>query len=155
MRLVGSSIPGAVERDAALHLLSERAVLTRMLCCELCEAKELPDRRVNTAYSMLLTWIAQNFPEDFPEPMRLSPRPSHGLNRTAVPDEGRHLLAEIVDGARVGEALYMWNIQDIRSEAARAEAALRERLENYWAHHGNAVRPPWFFDGKWPSIEGD
>jgi hypothetical protein len=31
--------PGAVERDTALRRLSERAVLTRMLCRELLEAK--------------------------------------------------------------------------------------------------------------------
>jgi hypothetical protein len=35
MRLVASSNPEDVNRDQALHLLTERAVLTRALCREL------------------------------------------------------------------------------------------------------------------------
>lgn len=152
MRLVRSSVPGAVERDAALRLLSERAVLTRMLCRELLEAKEaLPDRRVDTAFSILLRWIAENFPES----VRTEPHASDGLDRMTVPEAGRHLLAETTDGARVGEALFMWLTADTMMDADHDKAILRERLESYWAKHPLAVRPPWFVDDKWPSSESD
>lgn len=152
MRLVRSSVPGAVERDAALRLLSERAILTRMLCRELLEAKEaLPDRRVDTAFSMLLSWIAENFPES----VRTEPHASDGLDRMTVPEEGRHLLAEIADGAQVGEALFMWLTADTRMDADHDKAILGERLDGYWAKHLLAVRTPWFVDDKWPSSESD
>jgi hypothetical protein len=152
MRLVRSSVAGAVERDAALRLLSERAVLTRMLCRELLEAEEaLPDRRVDTAFSILLSWIAQNFPES----TRTEPHPSDGLDRMTVPEEGCHLLAEIADGAQVGEALFMWLTAETRMDADHDKAILRERLENYWAKHRLAVRPPWSVDDKWLSSEDD
>jgi len=35
MRMVRSSVPGAMDRDRAIRLLTERAVLTRMICREL------------------------------------------------------------------------------------------------------------------------
>jgi hypothetical protein len=35
LRLVASSDPSAVDRDNAVHLLVERAILTRMVCHEL------------------------------------------------------------------------------------------------------------------------
>ncbi len=55
MRLVGSSEQGHLERDNAVHLLSERAVLTRMVCQELYESnEEFAGRRARTALSFLL-----------------------------------------------------------------------------------------------------
>jgi hypothetical protein len=154
MRLVESSVPGAVERDTALHLLSQRAVLTRMLCRELAEAKgRLPDRRVSSALSMLLSWITQNFPESIWSPLpsdgREHPRPSDGLDQMAVSDEGRGLLEEVREGTRVGEALFMVMTTD------SSTTVLQERLDTYWAKRAVAIRPPWFVDGKWPSSEND
>jgi hypothetical protein len=150
MRLVHSSVPGAVERDAALRLLSERAVLTRMLCRELVEAKgDLPDRRASTALSILLSWIAENFPQS----VRIEPRPSDGLDQMAVSEEGRGLLAEVREGAGVGEALFMLMTADSSIAAKHDKVILKDRLESYWAKHGVAVRPPWFVDSKWPSSE--
>jgi hypothetical protein len=150
MRLVSSSIPGAVERDAALRLLSERVVLTRMLCRELDEAKEQwPDRRVSTALSILLGWIAENFPEA----VRVSPRASDGLDQMAVSEESRALIAEVRDGAAVAEAYFMLMTADNSVAADHDKAVLREKLESYWTKYAVAARPPWFVDGKWPSLE--
>jgi hypothetical protein len=39
IKLVRSSIAGHVERDQALHLLTQRALLTRIICRELLESK--------------------------------------------------------------------------------------------------------------------
>jgi hypothetical protein len=140
VRRTGSSIPGAVERDTALRLLSERAVLTRMLCRELVESNgDLPDRRVSTALSILLIWIARNCPES----VKVEPHPSDGLDRMAIPEGGQDLLAEIREGARVGEAFFMFMTADTSRQAKHDEAVLRERLEHYWARHSVAVRPPW------------
>jgi hypothetical protein len=150
MRLIGSSIPGAVERDAALRLLSERAVLTRMLCRELLDAKaHLPDRRAVTALSMLLGWIALNFPES----VRVEPHASDGLDRMVVPEGGQKLHAEVLDGSQVAESLSFLMTADTTRQSAQDEAVLRERLASYWAKHGVAVRPPWFVDGHWASFE--
>jgi hypothetical protein len=141
-----------VERDAALRLLSERAVLTRMLCRELAEAKgRLPDRRASTALSILLSWIAENFPES----VRISPHPSDGLDQMAVAEEGRGLFAEVRAGAQVGEAFFMFTTADNSIAFEQDKAVLRERLESYWAKHAVAVRPPWFVDSEWPSLESD
>jgi hypothetical protein len=151
MRLVSSSIPGAVERDAALRLLSERAVLTRMLCRELDETKEQwPDRRVSTALSILLGWIAENYPEA----VRVSPRASDGLDQMAVSEEDRALLAEVHDGAAVAEAYFMLMTADTSFAADHDKVVLREKLENYRSKHAVAVRPPWFAGGKWLLPEG-
>lgn len=148
MRLVNSSVPGAVERNSELRLLSERAVLTRMLCRELVEAQgDLPDRRVSTALFILLSWIAQNFPQS----IRTEPHPSDGLDQMVVTAEGQGLLAEIREGAKVGEALSMLMTADSSIAAQHDKAVLRERLEIYWAKHAVGVRPPWFVDSKWPS----
>ncbi len=148
MRLVESSVPGAVERDAALRLLSERAVLTRMLCRELAEARgRLPDRRVSTALSILLIWIGRAFPH----PSGWEPRPTDGLDKLAVSEEGGGLLAEVRDGALVADALYLYMYADSTAD----KAVLSERLASYWTKHGAAVRPPWFIDDKWPSEESD
>jgi hypothetical protein len=53
-RLVNSSKPGEVERDQAVRLLTERAVLTRALCRELLESDgSFSDRRSSTALVLL------------------------------------------------------------------------------------------------------
>jgi len=119
-----------------------------MLCRELVEAQgDLPDRRVSTALSILLSWIAQHFPES------REPYPSDGLDQMAVTEEGQGLLAEVRDGAQVGQAFFMLMTADSSIAADHDKAVLRERLEIYWAKHAVAVRPPWFVDSKWPSLE--
>jgi len=81
MRLVESSVPGAVERDQAIHLLVERAVLTRLVCRELSYGVGgLPDRRSKTALFLLLQWIGGNLPE------RREPYPTDGIDQMVVPE---------------------------------------------------------------------
>lgn len=63
MRLVGSSIPGAVERDAGIYLLAERAVLTRAVRHELQESDGFLSRRPLVALGLLLRWIQDKFPK--------------------------------------------------------------------------------------------
>jgi hypothetical protein len=140
VRLVHSSVPGAVERDAALRRLSERAVLTRMLCRELLEADgRLPDRRVMAALSSLLSWIAQNCPES----VRVEPHPSDGLDGLEILEDERDLLAEVRNGAQVGEAFFMLMTADTSGAAEHDKAVLRERLESYWTKHAVAARLRW------------
>ena len=60
MRLVSSSILGAVEEDRAVRLLAERAVLTRAICCELRDENPDPGSgRSRTALGFLVEWIGQ------------------------------------------------------------------------------------------------
>jgi hypothetical protein len=54
----------------------------------------------------------------------------------------------VQDGAKVGEALFMFMYADSEHD----KTMLRERLETYWVKHAVAVRPPWFVDSKWPSL---
>ena len=144
MRLVSSSVPGAVERDAALRLLSERAVLTRMLCRELFQVKgRFADRRAYTALSILLNWIAEKFPGS------QWLRPTDGLDQMPLLEDARSLLAEIKAGTQVADAYFLKMNCDL------GDKELLECLESYWAKHAVAVRPPWFVDDEWPSMESD
>jgi hypothetical protein len=139
MRLVQSSNPGDVERDAAVRLLAERAVLTRAVCRELLDAGgEFAGRRPCVALSFLLQWIQENFPES----IRVEPRPADGIDRMVVPDGCRDLLQEIQDGAQVGEALFMLLTADTPTQSRGDEAVIRDRLAAYWAKHLAAVRAP-------------
>jgi hypothetical protein len=123
-----------------------------MLCRELLEAKgPLLDRRAVVALSSLLRWIGENFPES----ISVEPHPSDGLDRMAIPEGGLDLLAEVRDGAQVGEALFRLMTADTMLQSSSDKAVLQERLENYWAKHDKAVRPPWFVDGKWTIDDGD
>ena len=64
MRLVASSNPDAVARDQALHLLTERAVLTRAVCRELQDSVgDFGGRRPRTALALLLRWVQDAFPQ--------------------------------------------------------------------------------------------
>jgi hypothetical protein len=135
-----------VARDAALRLLSERAVLNRMLCRELIEANgHWPDRRSSTALSILLKWVAENFPDS----IRVEPRPADGLDQMIVSEEAQILLAEVRAGAQVGEAFFMLMAADNSIQSEHDKAILRERLANYSEHHAVAIRPPWFVEAKW------
>jgi hypothetical protein len=98
-----------------------RAVLTRILCRELVEAQgDLPDRRVSTALSILLSWIAQHFPES------REPYPSDGLDQMAVTEERQSLLAEVRDETQVGQAFFMLMTAD-SSIAANHDKAVTSR----------------------------
>ncbi|MGA9997673.1 MAG: hypothetical protein WBP93_19820 [Pyrinomonadaceae bacterium] len=141
-RLVESSKPGEVERDQAVRLLTERAVLTRSLCRELldCDGR-FSDRRSSTALSFLLQWVVRNLPES----VRVEPHPSDGIDIMVVPDDCQELLREIQDGAQVGEAFFMLLTADNSLQADGDRTTLRKRLDTYWATHSSAASAPSLF----------
>lgn len=149
MQLVESSHPGDVERDTAVRLLAERAVLTRTICRELEESPGgFADRRPCVALGFLLHWIVEHLPESFQfraaagNVCQREPRPSDGLDQMAVPAGCEVLLDEIRDGANVGDALAMLLTADTSTQASGDEAKIRERLSVYWAKHAIPVRAP-------------
>lgn len=138
-RLVNSSKPGAVERDHAIRLLTERAVLTRALCRELLDSDEFNStRRSGVALSLLLQWVAQNLPTS----VRVEPHPSDGIDVMTVPDDCKELVQEIKDGAQVGEALFMLFTADNSFQTDGDRASLRKRLDAYWLNHASAAPAP-------------
>jgi hypothetical protein len=141
-RLVKSSKPGAVERDHAIRLLTERAVLTRALCRELLDSAEfLNNRRSGVALSLLLQWVARNLPTS----VRVEPHPSNGIDDMAIPDGCEELLQEINDGAQVGESFFMLLTADNSFQADGDRATLRKRLDAYWTNHGSVAPAPSLF----------
>lgn len=131
-RLVDSSEPGAVERDHAVRLLTERAVLTRALCRELLDSNEcFTDPRPSAALSLLLQWVVQNLPQS----VHVEPHPSNGIDSMVVPDDYQELLREIRDGAQVGEALFMLFTADNSYQRDGDQATLQKRLDVYWMNH--------------------
>lgn len=149
MSLVGSSNPGDVERDTAVRLLAERAVLTRALCRELSESiGGFGSRRACVALSFLLRWIVENLPESFQfraaagNLCQRAPRASDGIDLMAVPAGCENLVQEIREGAQVGDALAMLLTADNPVQSTGDEAVIRERLAAYWASHGAAARAP-------------
>ena len=141
-RLVNYSKPSEVERQQAVRLLAERAVLTRAICRELLESDgQFSDRRSSTALSLLLQWIAHNLPQS----VRIEPHPSDGIDSMAVPADCSEVLREIRDGALVGEALFMLSTADNSLQADGDRARLRTRLDAYWTNHASAAPAPSLF----------
>src|SRR5262249_1113437 len=141
MRLIGSSNPGDVERDTAVYHLAERAVLTRAVCRELFEANgEFGGRRPRIALNFLMQWIQEYFPESVRQGTPLSYGIGYGTPQMAVPDDCGDLLQEIRDGASVSEALMMLWTADTEADASHDEAAIRDKLADYFAKHPSAVR---------------
>jgi hypothetical protein len=149
MRLVESSNPGDVERDTAVRLLAERAVLTRAVCRELVECSGgYAERRPCVALFFLFRWIHENLPESLEVHAAAGnvylrePRASDGIDRMAVPPGCEELVQEIRDGAQVGDALAMLLSADTPSQVRGDETAISDRLTAYWAKHATAVRAP-------------
>lgn len=129
LKLVRSSVTGAVPRDQAIALLAERAVLTRMVCRELLDTDiSRYDRRPITALHQLLQWIAITHADL----LQGEPCADDGLAAMAVPDGFEPLVAEITAGAEVCRALFMLTTADTASEVAADRARIRERLQEYW-----------------------
>jgi len=139
MRLAGSHNSDDVDRDTAVRLLAERAVLTRTLCRELLDvSKGFASRRPCVALSLLLGWVQQHLPQS----VRVEPHPADGLDAMVVPDGCRDLFEEIRDGAQVGEAFFMLLTADTSSQARGDEAVIRDRLTAYWAAHPSPAYAP-------------
>jgi hypothetical protein len=138
-RLVQSSKPGQVERDHAIRLLTERAVLTRALCRELLDSDGVFNtRRAGTVLSWLLNWVSYSVPDS----IRVEPHASDGLDSMVVPENCGELLQEIKDGARVCDDFFMLLTADnsIQSEGDRAR--IRKSLDAYWIEHEHAAQAP-------------
>jgi hypothetical protein len=132
MRMVRSSVPGAVERDQATRLLTERATLTRMVCRELLDSDiEMADRRPQVALLQLLRWFIDNIAAF----VRVETRAGDGLDQMIVPEGCQELVAEIGAGAQVCNALFMLMTADNGLQAQHDRAIIRDRLASYWAQH--------------------
>jgi hypothetical protein len=132
MRLVHSSVPGAVERDQAIRLLTERATLTRMVCRELLDSYiDKPDQRPQTALFQLLRWVDENMGEY----VHVSARADDGIEQMVVPDGYQGLFAEIGAGAKVCNALFMLMTADTGLQEQHDRAIIRDRLASYWAQY--------------------
>jgi hypothetical protein len=137
MRLVQSSVPGAVERDQAVWLLIERAVLSRAICRELEDSGgKLPNRRVLSALFFLLQWIERTLPEC----LRGEPYPKDGIEQMVVPAGYERLLQEIRAGAEVAHALFLYLMADSTADKVR----LPGLLASYWKECADPVQVPWF-----------
>ena len=132
MKLVRSSVAGAVERDQAIRLLTERAVLTRMVCRELLES-DLggADRRPETALYQLLRWINDNQAAH----IRVEAQADDGIDHMVVPDDYQDLVAEIRNGAQVCKALSLFMTADNQLQGDSDRALIRDRLAAYWERH--------------------
>lgn len=138
-RLVNSSNPGDVDRDKAINLLTQRAILTRAVCHELLDSdSNFGDQRPQTALVLLLQWIAQHMPES----VRFEPHASDGIDHMVVPDDCQDLLQEIRDGAEVCEALFMLLTADNRIQADNDRAMIQDKLDRYWANHRSFASLP-------------
>jgi hypothetical protein len=143
LRLVGSSNPGDVERDTAVRLLTERAILTRAVCRELLDdAPGFDGRRPCVALDLLLQWVQQHLQES----VHIEPHASDGLDKMIVPDKCRDLLQEIRKGAEVCEALFMLWTADTPREAEGDRARIRDALQAYWGEHPSAAAAPSVMD---------
>jgi len=139
MRLVRSSEPGAVEHDAALSLLAERAVLTRSVCRELAEAeKSYVTRRTQAALWGLLRWIGTNLPHS----VRIEPRAGDGIDQMIQPSGSEGLVAEIRAGASVCSAFFMLLTADTKLQADQDTVTLRSELDDYWSKHSAPAAAP-------------
>ena len=138
MRLVASSNPDDVGRDQALHLLTQRAVLTRSVCRELLDSGGVFNgMRPLTALALLSRWVKNTFPET--EPLGLAVW--DGLNDMVVPEGCEDLLREIQDGAEVCDRLVMLNYGDTCDVESDKEAIAKGR-DAYWKAHAQIVHTP-------------
>lgn len=138
MQLIASSKPGEVDRYAAIDLLVQRSVLTRLVCRELVDRTdgEFSRWRTGSALRFLLQWL-----EKLPGCEEYHGA-SYGIDSMSVPDDCLHLLEEIRDGARVCDALAMLQSADTQSDYMNDMMHIDEALEIYWHKHGSPALPP-------------
>ena len=139
MRLVASSNPGDVGRDQALHLLTERAVLTRSVCRELLDSGGVFNgMRPLTAIALLSRWVKATFPEIVPLGGLAV---SYGLDDMVVPEGCEDVLREISDGAEVCEALDLLiygDTCDVESDKEAIAKSSRRLLESSCSDRASA-----------------
>ena len=139
MRLVHSSEAGAVERDQAARLLTDRATLTRMVCRELAESDiNGLDRRPQAALYLLLRWIV----EQQSEHVRGEPRADDGLEQMIVPEGYEEIVSELKAGAQVCNALFMLFTADTALQATHDRERIQRHLVAYWERHSKPVSMP-------------
>lgn len=128
LKLVRSSLPGEVERDRDITLLTERAVLTRMVCRELADSDIGGyDRRPITALHQLLKWVFDNQRSH----VHGEPRADDGLDCMVVPKGLEALFSEIKAGAEVCNALFMLTTADTGLQVNSDRARIKDRLSAY------------------------
>lgn len=136
MKLVRSSVPGAVERDEAIRLLVERATLTRMVCLELRDSDiGRPDMRPQVALFHLLHWVDENMRQH----VHVEPRADDGIEQMIVPVGYQELVSEISAGAKVCDALFMLLTADSGLQAKNDRETIQDRLASYWARHRSPI----------------
>lgn len=137
MKLVRSSEPGAVERDAAISKLVDRAVLTRAVCTELRDGDGgFAHRRSRHALLLLLFWISDRQNEQ----VRGEPAADDCIDNMVVPKGYEPLVEEIKAGAKVCNALSMLLTADNGLQAERDRAVITKHLESYWQNHSVPFR---------------
>ncbi len=118
-----------MERDEAVRLLTERAILTRMVCRELADSDiRGSDRRPQTALFLLLRWIGENQSKH----VHVEPRADDGLEQMVVPEGYAELVPEIEAGAKVCNALFMLFTADNGIQAENDCAVIERLLAAYW-----------------------
>lgn len=128
---------GSVDRDNAIQLLGERAVLTRAVCLELRESQnELAGRRPCAALSLLCRWIMANCKES----VRVEPNCVDGIEAMAVPKGYEALLEEIREGSCVGDAFCMLLTADTPTQQQGDEQRLLDRLQAYFSKYPSPTR---------------
>lgn len=139
MELAASSALGEVDRYAAINMLLQRAVLTRLVCQELITKNsdgEFCGWRANIALGFLMQWIkslpgsGQYFHASF------------GIDSMTVPEDCLHLIDEIRDGAEVCDSLLMLQSADTASDVVNDLMHIEEGLEVYWRKHQSPAWPP-------------
>ncbi len=136
-RVVHSSEPGAVERDRAIWLLTDRAILTRLVCRELLEATQRTGRRPVAALDFLLAWVNQHFASF----VHVEPHARDGLESMVVPQGCETVYEEVVDGTEVCEALFMAMTADSPNALKRDLERLDAVLAHYMEIHGAPATP--------------
>jgi hypothetical protein len=137
MSLVASSNPDDVGRDQALHLLTERAVLTRAVCRELLDSGGVFNgMRPLTALALLFQWIHGTFPQS-----GHTDSPWHGLDDMVVPEGCEDIVREIRDGAEVCDLLILFKYGDTCDYESDREA-IAKSLDAYWKAHDQIVHTP-------------
>src|SRR4051812_28290653 len=126
MRLVGSSDPNAVSRDAALWLLRERVVLTTAVCHELRRSNgDYTDSRARAALDLLRRWVGERYEPD------VETHPSDGLDGMFVPEGAEQLMDELRAGTEICEALAMLWTADTQRELDGDKARISSLLAQY------------------------